>query len=542
MTGNVAADGADAALEAVRQCFIQINEWLPVLGDFLEMITQWPEARHDRLFDLSDSYQAAAELYANHLEEIQDYIRDLSVWQGDGAAQVVRESLQGYMDETASMGEALGSMQQLVHGKALEIESMKWMAVITLVMMAIALIQAIITIWTGIGAAAGAAAIATGRATIYTVARELLRKLWQETIKAGIRRFVQSGIRGVGAAALRGGLAYAGFMGAMKGGILLIQALEGHDPFTEGWAGRFGMELVDSFIAGAIGGPLMFGIHSRVTEAVAFGLGQVADNFLQIGRDRLIDQMGLTEWAQRNGVYSGMTLGNVWESVTPAALLGEILSEPGGRHRPNVVTPALNQGVGNLFGGGSSGQNAPSGLGQGGGQSGGLGNRGNLGGQTGLPGALPGQSGQTGAGGSTGSQGGSSGSSSGSRSTGGTSTGGSSSSSSSSSSAPSSSSSGSSSSSSSSSSGGQRGESSSSTGTQTGGTPATGDGGTTAPPATGDGTTQTGTPAVATPDAGTPATPDGGTPVAGTPATPDGGTPATPDAGTPATPDGGRPD
>ena len=113
MTGNAVEDGADAALEAIRQTFIQINEWIPVLGDFLEMITQWPEARHDRLFDLADSYGSAAELYASHLEEIQEYIRDLSVWQGDGAAQVVREALQGYMDETSSMGEALGAMQQL---------------------------------------------------------------------------------------------------------------------------------------------------------------------------------------------------------------------------------------------------------------------------------------------------------------------------------------------------------------------------------------------------------------------------------------------
>ncbi|MGW4460877.1 toxin glutamine deamidase domain-containing protein [Micromonospora sp. NPDC004704] len=362
MGDNVAEDGADAALEAVRQCMIQINEWIPVLGDFLDMITQWPEARHSRLFDLADSYLQAAELYGAHLEELQDYLGDFDAWQGDGAAQVAREQFQAYFAETAGMAELLGAVQQTVHAKALEIETMKWMAVVTLVMMAVALIQAILTIWTGIGGVAGLVAIVTARQSIVQLARQLVTKLWQETVKAGVRQFTQNLARNAGRAALRGGIMYAGVMGGIKGGILLIQAAEGHDPFTEGWATRFGVELVDSFIAGAIGGPLTLGIHSRVMEAVAFGLGQTVDNVLQYGRDRILDAAGLADWAQRNHLYSGMTLDNLLSAVTPAALIGEIVSEgrrPGAR--PDI-TPTVGQGARNLFGNTNAPTPAPSNL------------------------------------------------------------------------------------------------------------------------------------------------------------------------------------
>ncbi|MFI6761338.1 toxin glutamine deamidase domain-containing protein [Micromonospora sp. NPDC050417] len=363
MGDNVAEDAADAALEAVRQCMIQINEWIPVLGDFLEMITQWPEARHSRLFDLSDSYLHAAELYSAHIEELQDYLGDFDAWQGDGAAMVARAQFQGYFDEIAGMAELLGAVQQTVHAKALEIETMKWMAVVTLVMMAVALIQAILTIWTGIGGVAGLAAIVTARQSIVALARQLVTRLWQETVRAGVRQFTQNLARNAARAAVRGGIMYAGVMGGIKGGILLIQAAEGHDPFSEGWATRFGVELVDSFIAGAIGGPLTFGIRSRVVEAVAFGLGQTADNALQYGRDRLLDAADLTDWAQRNHLYSGMTLDGLLNAVTPAALIGEIVSEgrrPGGR--PDLITPTVGQAAQNLFGAANAATPAPSNL------------------------------------------------------------------------------------------------------------------------------------------------------------------------------------
>ena len=121
MGDNVVGDAADAVLEEVRQFFVELNEWVPVLGDFLEMILEWPEARHDRLFDLSDAYRNTTQLYRDHLEEISGYLNDLNAWQGDGTAALVRDQLQAYLDETAGMSEALSGMHETVHMKALEI-------------------------------------------------------------------------------------------------------------------------------------------------------------------------------------------------------------------------------------------------------------------------------------------------------------------------------------------------------------------------------------------------------------------------------------
>lgn len=207
--------GAEDVLEQLREFFNELGEWIPgVVNWFQEMVLQWPEARHERIFDLADAYRTAAELYSDHLENLQDYLRDLDVWQGDGAAQVAREQLQAYFEETAAMAQAVGAMQQMVHGKAIEIEAAKYMAIINLVMIGVALVQLLLTFWTGIGAAAGAAEMAAGKITIQEVMRQLLRRLWEQTIREGIRRFIAGGLRGVALTALRGGLMYAGFTAA----------------------------------------------------------------------------------------------------------------------------------------------------------------------------------------------------------------------------------------------------------------------------------------------------------------------------------------
>ncbi|GFJ91847.1 WXG100-like domain-containing protein [Phytohabitans rumicis] len=306
------------ALQQLREFFMSLNDWIPGAGTFfVEMVLMFPEADHERLFDLSDAYADAVELYADHLDELSPYITDLTVWQGDGAAAVVHAELQAYQEQLVGMTEAISAMQTSVHGKALEIEAAVYMAIINLIMAGIALVQLLLTAWTGIGAVIGGGAVVGFRIAIVQGMKFLLQRMWQQTIKAAIRRTIQAGWRGAGRAALRGGLMYAGFMGVSKGTITLIQALEGHDPFTEDFAGRFAREMVDGFISGALGGPLQMGINNRLAGGLAFMGGQAGSNMLQIGRDSLIDAFGGREWAQRNGLYSGMTWGNVAHGLTP---------------------------------------------------------------------------------------------------------------------------------------------------------------------------------------------------------------------------------
>lgn len=319
----------DDVLLKLREFFHELDHWVPGAGSFfVEAILIWPEARYERLFDLSDAYRAAAELYRDHVQELEPYLRDLDVWQGDGAAQVARDQLMLHFDEISGMADAVGAMQQMVHAKALEIESAVYMAIVNLIMVAIALVQLILLFWTGIGAISGAVQMAAGRVAISQIMKMLLTRMWQQTIKAGIRRAIDAGIKGAVKTGVRSGLVYAGFVGGTKAGITLVQALRGHDPFTEDFAGRFAREVVDGFIAGFIGGPLQFGIHSRLAGAAAFTGGTAASNLLQMGRDRLIDMAGGTEWASRNGLYSGMTWGTIAHGFTPAALLGAIVTDP----------------------------------------------------------------------------------------------------------------------------------------------------------------------------------------------------------------------
>ncbi|MEJ3743598.1 toxin glutamine deamidase domain-containing protein [Actinomycetes bacterium KLBMP 9797] len=379
-----AEDAASAALDAVKDVLDQIDKYIPVLGWFLDAITDWPEADHVRLYDLAEQYQAAAELYSGHLEDLQDFLTGLDAWQGDGAAQIAREQLQGYFTEVSSMAETLGGIQQYVQGQALEMESMKWMTVVTLVLMIIALIQAIIWAWTGVGAAAGAVAMQGAKVTIQAVAKQLFQKMLQETIRGGIRRMIQTGFRGALQRAVGGALANAAFMGGIKAGIMGIQALQGHDPFVDGWERNFAIGLADSLIAGAIGGPLTFGANSRFVEAMAFGVGQLGDNFIRMGLDWGFRATGNQEWAERNGLYTGMGLGDAFNAILPMTMLGEML-EPGSRNgNANAVDPAVRAGAGNLFGNEPSPAPAPAGANQGSNQGA------PAGAPAGLPGGLPG--------------------------------------------------------------------------------------------------------------------------------------------------------
>jgi hypothetical protein len=48
---NIAEDGADAVLEVVRLFFVELDRYVPIIGHFLELILDWPEGHHERLFD-----------------------------------------------------------------------------------------------------------------------------------------------------------------------------------------------------------------------------------------------------------------------------------------------------------------------------------------------------------------------------------------------------------------------------------------------------------------------------------------------------------
>src|SRR5690606_22106428 len=106
---------------------------------FREMVLQFPEAAstHDRLFDLAAAYERAGQLYLDHYREVQTYVADLSLWRGDGSAQVARDTLMAYVQDTVAMVDAAYALHRGVHGKALEIEAAVYMGIINLIMVGI---------------------------------------------------------------------------------------------------------------------------------------------------------------------------------------------------------------------------------------------------------------------------------------------------------------------------------------------------------------------------------------------------------------------
>ncbi len=300
---------AEVALEEMQKFFEEVDHWVPVIEHFLEMVAQWPQANHERVYDLADRYGDGAQAHEDHLQDIDGYLHDLAAWQGDGAAEMVRQGLQAHMSDVHSMAQVLRGMQTITHGNAVEIESMKWMAIINFGMLAFAIVQMLLTFWTGIGAASAAGEIAFTRAAIWALAKKLVTNLWEQGIKAAIQRFVKAGIKAavttVIKTAIKSAIQFAAFTIISKGAIMTVEALEGHDPFVQGWKGQFLTEIRDSLVTGAIGGPLSFGMHGRLAQGFGFGAGALADGLIFHSGDPDFNALGTFMSAFGQGAMFG---------------------------------------------------------------------------------------------------------------------------------------------------------------------------------------------------------------------------------------------
>jgi hypothetical protein len=152
----------DQCLDQIRGAFEDVDHWIHV--PLLEMLVSIPKGNENDLYDLAGKYGEAAGLYSGHAQNVAGHLNDLYAgWSGDGAAQVAQQSLQQYMQQLSLTTEAFQDMEKLVSQSAQDIESTKYMAILSLVMLLITLIQVIMTLWCTFGATAaeGAGAIAT---------------------------------------------------------------------------------------------------------------------------------------------------------------------------------------------------------------------------------------------------------------------------------------------------------------------------------------------------------------------------------------------
>jgi Ser/Thr protein kinase RdoA (MazF antagonist) len=355
---NVIGGVAGAIIGELQDIFRELDQWVPgVFPWFRENVLQFPLVDYERLFDLADAYQRAGDLYRNHLEDVNSYVPDLQGWQGSLSGRYVHEDLLGYRDRLSETLQAISAVRGEVHEKAVEIEASAFMGVVNLILAIVAIVQLLVTIWTGIGTLISTAQLFGYKMAIKKIMEELLEKLWEQGIKA----FFKQGLRkGLTKAAWEGAKGFGKFTLWTRGGITVLQTLEGHDPLgDEGALPRLGMEIVDSWVTGAIAGPLGLGIPSKLWTAATFGAGQTVDNMFKYGRDRVIDWAGLTEEAKNAGLYSGMkwewnTAGNsLLSGFSPTALVGAVMLTPGGgRHGDflhDLATEEVRLGTQDLF-------------------------------------------------------------------------------------------------------------------------------------------------------------------------------------------------
>ncbi|BCY11091.1 hypothetical protein [Actinoplanes sp. L3-i22] len=316
----------DTILDELLEFFHECEQWVPIVGPVLEMLVEIPEGRELELFDLADYYGQAAQLHAEHAEEVRQQLGELyRVWQGDGGAQKTQDHLQKYLEQVNADAQTFGEMQKMVHGAALSVEAAKMMDVVNLVMLAMATLEVVLTIieTVGLSAVGEGLAIATCRQALKTALKELVEKLIGQGFKGAVKAALKAG--------LKRGLQFAMFTAGSKAGIMAVQAAEGHDPMANFDPIEFAGEVVDGFFAGFLGGPIAMGGHNPLTEAGAMALGQLGDNYLRLYRDDLFDAMGLTQWAKDHGLYVDRENFNPLDGVATAGLFGGVLGAKGMR-------------------------------------------------------------------------------------------------------------------------------------------------------------------------------------------------------------------
>ncbi len=184
-----AADAVQSTvLDGILGMFREFEEWCPgVVGHVLEFFVDIPEAKELRLYDLADEYGKLAQQLSDHLERISPSFTAIAEnWSGSIGAEQFFQSMQQHMDEVGSSIKAAGSMQEMVQQNAQNIETMKFMAAMDLVMLAwtiYTLIMAAIATF-GIAAVGAGPAIAACGAAIKSAGEKLLAQLAKDGVEA----------------------------------------------------------------------------------------------------------------------------------------------------------------------------------------------------------------------------------------------------------------------------------------------------------------------------------------------------------------------
>lgn len=133
---------SDHALAEILEWFSDLEAAIPgvrsTVGEIL--IGKIPESDVDAVYELSDAWGTAAQELASFYEEaVHAADGIMENWLGDGAAEAFTREWLSYLESLAGTVDTLASMEEAVHSFGLQIELMKFMALIGLIMLAVSL-------------------------------------------------------------------------------------------------------------------------------------------------------------------------------------------------------------------------------------------------------------------------------------------------------------------------------------------------------------------------------------------------------------------
>lgn len=192
-------------LSEILDWFWEIEEWIPGVHSTVGEIIfgQIPLSDGVRVYELGEAWATAAQQLGEAYEEARQTAEDIiESWSGDGAAMQFADQWFRYLEALAGAAESAASMAEGVNGFGLQVELMKFMAVINLIMLAVSLIIIIATLIPSLGtsSAAGPGAFATARTGIQAAATAAKTAISNLTLRSALRALPNLAVRALPAA------------------------------------------------------------------------------------------------------------------------------------------------------------------------------------------------------------------------------------------------------------------------------------------------------------------------------------------------------
>ncbi|WKU08265.1 glycosyltransferase [Micromonospora sp. HUAS LYJ1] len=182
---------SDHALAEILEWFSDLEAAIPgvrsTVGEIL--IGKIPESDIDAVYELSDAWGAAAqELAACYEEALHAADGILTNWSGDGAAEVFTREWLSYLESLAGTVDTLASMEEAVQSFGLQIELMKFMALLGLIMLAVSLFMLVAAAIPSLGLSTAGipGAFAACRAAIGAAATNAVRAIGSISVRAAL--------------------------------------------------------------------------------------------------------------------------------------------------------------------------------------------------------------------------------------------------------------------------------------------------------------------------------------------------------------------